>query len=181
MENTTETKKRVPLEEQFKATNISDYELDDLVSMVNITSGDKDFKEKYPDATFTRDLAYQYLQRKGYDYIPHGIAVPKGVTVDDLSNLLSGHDPKASEGKDIIVNTHEKKIKRTVAINENVLNLWKKFLTVFPRGYESLLITGAMTLLMDEYRKENGVRIIEGHVIRNMKELLDPIFGSNDK
>ncbi len=180
MKNITETKKRVPLEEQFKATNISEYVEEDLVSMVNGTSGDKDFKERYPGASFSRDLAYQYLQRNGYNYVPHGIAVPKGVTVDDLLDLLASHDPKTSEPTDIVVDTREKKVKRTITAYEDVLNLWKKFLTVFPRGYESILITGAMTLLMNEYRKEDGVRITEGHKLRDTKELLK-ILGSNDK
>ena len=94
--------------------------------------------------------------------------------IDDLTALFAKHDPNVCEaGKTIVVSADEKKIKRTVAINEDTLDRWKKFLTFFPRGYESLLITGAMTLLIDEYCKEDGIRITEGRKIRDMKELRD--------
>ncbi|MBQ3036734.1 MAG: hypothetical protein IJD31_07380 [Lachnospiraceae bacterium] len=132
---------KVPMEVQFDNSNLKDYSEKDLVKMVNSTKGNEDFKAAYPEATFTRELAYKYLQAKyDMDYIPHGLVVPHGVTIDDLLDAYkkqncAGDDSKEMQSdvgniytSDIVrVAMNEKKKRKTLSMNAGTMQRWEEF------------------------------------------------------
>lgn len=156
---TKEQMTKVSLETQFENSNIKEYEESDLVKMVNATSGDGDFKTAYPDATFSRTLAYKYLQAKyDYDFVGRSYMVPHGVTIDDLLDAYEkqkGSEGGAREsrnstnGVDIVeVDVNEKKKRQTLSMNAGTLQRWNHFTKENPN--KSLYLTAACELFMSK-------------------------------
>ncbi len=154
---------KVPMEVQFDNSNLKDYSEKDLVKMVNSTKGNEDFKSVYPDADFIRELAYKYLQAKyDMDYIPHGLVVPHGVTIDDLldaymkqSCVGDASTGTQSDVDNIYINDtvrvamNEKKKRKTLSMNAGTMQRWEKFTDEYPN--KSDYLSAACDLFMDKF------------------------------
>ena len=130
--------KKVSLDTQIEQSNIGEYEEEQLVEMVNATSSDSDFATVYPDATFSRTLAYKYLGKKyDMDFVGRSYVIPHGVTISDL---LEAYEKKNSndsasntmqecvDGVDIIeVAMSEKKERKTLSMNAGAMQRWDDF------------------------------------------------------
>ena len=150
---------KVSLDTQFEQSNLKDYHVDELVKMVNATSGDKDFKTAYPKATFTRTLAYKYLEAKyDYDFIGRSYVLPHGVTIDDLLDIYMNHIDNTSDAKvtqssnqnvDVVeVDIDAKKKRQTFSMNEDTYHKWESFTK--DSSKKSTYLTAACELLMQK-------------------------------
>lgn len=152
---------KVPLEVQFENSNLKEYSEKDLVKMVNSTNGEDEIKTAYPEASFSRKLAYQYLVEKyDMDYIGHGLIVPHGVTIDDLLDAYEkrncvGDDAKVMQNgvgnvDRVMVAMNEKKMKGTLSMNKSTMKRWREF----TEGYsnKSDYLSAACDLFMEKFK-----------------------------
>lgn len=148
---------KVSIETQFENSNIKEYEKEDLVKMVNATSGDADFATAYPEATFTRTLAYKYLGTKyDMDFVGRSYVVPHGVTIGDLLEAYENHNSNDSasntmqecvDGVDTVeVNMDTKKKRQTLSMNADTLQKWNEFTK--DASKKSIYLTAACELFM---------------------------------
>lgn len=158
-----EKKQKVALELQFEQSNLKEYSVNELVRMVNSTKGDGDFKAAYPEATFTRELAYKYLQAKNdMDYIPHGLVVPHGVGIDDLLDTYEKQSCVADDTKvmqvgvgnterydTVTVAMNEKKKRKTLSMNAGTMQRWEEFVKDYPN--KSDYLSAACDMFMEKY------------------------------
>ncbi len=154
---------KVPLEVQFENSNLKDYSEKDLVKMVNSTKGNEDFKTAYPEATFTRELAYKYLQAKNdMDYIPHGLVVPHGVGIDDLldaymnqscvtdgTNVMQIGSGNTYTSDTVSIAMNEKKKRKTLSMNAGTMQRWEEFTKDYPN--KSDYLSAACDLFMKKF------------------------------
>lgn len=150
---------KVSLETQFEQSNLKDFTEDELVRMVNATSGDKDFKTAYPKATFTRTLAYKYLEAKyDYNFVGRSYVLPHGVIIDDLLEIYRNHIDNTSDAKvmqssnqniDVVaVDIDAKKKRQTFSMNEDTYHKWESFTK--DSSKKSTYLTAACELLMQK-------------------------------
>lgn len=148
---------KVSIETQFENSNIKEYEKEDLVKMVNATSGDADFATAYPEATFTRTLAYKYLVAKyDMDFVGRSYVVPHGVTIDGLleayenqkgCDSVSKETQGGGDGVDTVeVNMDTKKKRQTLSMNADTLQKWNEFTK--DASKKSIYLTAACELFM---------------------------------
>lgn len=155
-----EKKQKVALELQFEQANLKKYSKDELIWMVNSTKGVDDIKTAYPDADFSRELVYKYLQAKyDMDYIPHGLIVPHGVTINDLLDAYEkqsciGDDAKVMQDRvgnvdRILVAMNEKKKRKTLSMNAGTMQRWEEFVKDYPN--KSDYLSAACDMFMEKY------------------------------
>lgn len=141
--------KKVSLETQIENSNLKDYTKEQLVEMVNATSGDSDFGTAYPEATFSRTLAYKYLGTKyDMDFVGRSYVVPHGVTIGDLLEayekqknigVASNTMQECVGGVDIIeVAMSEKKERKTLSMNAGAMQRWDDFTKNYPNKSDYL-------------------------------------------
>lgn len=156
-------KTKVPLEVQFEQSNLKEYSVNELVRMVNSTKGDGDFKAAYPEATFTRELAYKYLQKNyDMDFVGKSYVIPHGVTINDLLDAYMRRNCAGDDSKGIQTgggNTdhcdavriamNEKKKRKTLSMNVGTMQRWEKFTEEYPN--KSDYLSAACDLFMDKF------------------------------
>ena len=162
--------KKTPKEVQYVQTGLHQYSQSELIRMVNQTGTEEDFSNTYPEVTFTRKLAYNYLHDKfDMDYIGHGLIVPHGVTICALLDAYENH--KFSEGDSKVmqecvgdeVNVEliriamtEKKKRKTMSMNTGTMKRWEDFLEEYPN--KSDFLSAACDLFMKRF-KEGKVKM----------------------
>lgn len=144
-----EKAKKVSLDTQIEQSNINEYEKEQLVEMVNSTSSDADFATTYPDATFSRTLAYKYLGKKyDMDFIGRSYVIPHGVTISDLieayekqngCNSDANKEQDCENGVDTIeVIIGAKKGRSTFSMSEDTMQRWSNYVKDIPNKSDYL-------------------------------------------
>ena len=161
---------KISLEMQFKNSNIDSYSKQQLVYMVNLTSGEADFSEAFPDATFARNLAIKYLERKyDMDFVGRSYILPHGVTIHDLLEIYENHNSTQMESKEspirsndesdmdtVCIPVAENKKKKSLSMRNSTMKRWEEFLEEYPN--KSDYLTAACELFMKRF-KEGKVKM----------------------
>lgn len=155
---------KVSLETQFKNSNIENYSKNELVYMVNVTS-EGDFGETFPKATFARNLAIKYLERKyDMDFIGRSYVLPHGVTIQKLLEVYENRNSTKMEAKESSIKSNvesdvdivcipigEIKKKKSLSMRASTMKKWEDF--VSGTQSKSDFLTAACEYFMRRYQE----------------------------
>ena len=161
---------KISLEMQFKNSNIDSYSKSQLVYMVNSTSGEPDFSNAFPEATFGRNLTIKYLEKKyDMDFIGRSYVLPHGVTIYKLLEIYENHNSTQMESKEspirsntesvvdiVCIPVGEIKKKKSLSMRNSTMKRWEEFLEEYQN--KSDYLTAACELFMKRF-KEGKVKM----------------------
>ena len=146
---------------KLKETSISKYTPEQLVEMFNTTSG-QDLKEKYPEATFTRDQIRGYLEHEYHMHFQGTMIIPAYMDRMDVYRIVKDYleDSKKGSGKDagkdaktksLIYKLAQKTVKQSFTVAAETKKRWDEFLERqgVKKPYVQAYMSAALELLMD--------------------------------
>lgn len=134
---------KVSMETQFKNSNIENYSKQQLVYMVNLTSGEADFSNAFPEATFGRNLTIKYLEKKyDMDFIGRSYVLPHGVTIHKLLETYENLNGTQMDSKESSIKSNvepdvdivcipvgEIKKKKSLSMRASTMKKWEDFVS----------------------------------------------------
>ena len=146
---------------KLKETSISKYTPEQLVEMFNTTSG-QDLKEKYPEATFTRDQIRGYLEHEYHMHFQGTMIIPAYMDRMDVFRLVkesmegSKKGSGKGAGKDAKTKTltykfAQETVKQSFTVATETKQRWDEFLKrrSVKKPQVQAYMSSALELLMD--------------------------------